>query len=89
MTPISKKRAQNGQGQGVSTVDDSRNGFHQNEGIAENDERECPSCGITSAFYKCDFCGSSEAKSTKRSFASKIKISENGGLTLISLNLKK
>ena len=49
MTPISKKRAQNGQG--VSAMDDSRNVSHQNGELGENDERECPSCGITSACF--------------------------------------
>ena len=49
MTPISKKRAQNGHG--VSAMDDSRNGFHQNGELGENDERECPSCGIASACF--------------------------------------
>jgi len=48
MTPISKKRAQNGHG--ASSLDDSRNGFHLNGGLGENEERECPSCGISSAF---------------------------------------
>jgi hypothetical protein len=49
MTPISKKRAQNGHG--VSAMDDSKNGFHQNGELGEDDERECPSCGITSAYF--------------------------------------
>lgn len=48
MTPISKKRAQNGAVGMGSFMDDTANRFSQNTGLGESGERECPSCGISS-----------------------------------------